>query len=134
MANGVENLERLKRRIEKLSDAAKTKMEKANALNSAEFEAKVNAIIPHTGDAKGGDLKATLTRERGETETGWKVSIGGPGAPYPLHLEAGHMGPGGKPVPAKPFWNPAKRVLRKRAEGRRNRALKQAVDDAKGTP
>lgn len=131
MANRVEGLERLKRRLETLSSAAKEQMAKANERNAREFHDKVAAIVPHTGDAKGGDLSSTLTLEKGETETGFIVAIGGPGAPYPAHVEFGHKGPDGKKVEAVPFWFPAKRVLKKRAQGRRNRALKTAVDEAK---
>lgn len=130
--NRTEGLERLQARIAKLSQAARDQMARANERNAQEFHDKVEAIVPHTGDDVGGDLRATLKMEKGETETGYIVSIGGPEAPYPLHLEAGHIGPDGKNVPATPFWYPARRVLRKRAQGRRTRALKQAVQDAKG--
>lgn len=129
--NRVEGLERLKARIAKLSEAARARMTSANEKNAQEFHDKVAAIVPQTNDKYGGDLKATLTMEKGETETGFLVSIGGKEAPYPLHLEVGHVGPDGKKVPATPFWYPAKRVLKRRAQGRRNRSLKQAVDDAK---
>lgn len=132
MANRVENLERLKAKIAMLSEAAKEQMAKANQKNAQEFHDKVASIVPHTGDDKGGDLKATLEMTNGETETGFIVAIGGPSAPYPAHLEHGHKAPDGTKVEATPFWYPAKRVLKKRHQGRRNRALKQAVDEAKG--
>jgi hypothetical protein len=132
MANRVERLEFLTKRIAKLSEAAKEQMAKANQKNAQEFHDKVAQIVPHTGDDKGGDLRATLTLEKGETETGFIVAIGGPSAPYPAHLEHGHAGPDGAKVEATPFWYPAKRVLKKRHQSRRSRALKQAVDDAKG--
>lgn len=131
MANRVEGLDRLKAKIAKLSQTARDQMTKANSKNADEFLAKVASIVPRSGDAKGGDLGATLVKEPGETETGFKVAIGGPDAPYPAHLEFGHIGPDGQKVEAVPYWYPAKRVLRKRFEGRRNRALKQAVDDSK---
>ena len=132
MVNKVENLERLKAKIAKLSEAAREKMRAANEKNAQEFKAKVASIVPESGDPKGGVLSQTLTMERGDTDTAYVVAIGGPQAPYPAHLEFGHMGRDGKKVAAVPFWYPAKRVLKKRAEGRRNRSLKQACDDAKG--
>ncbi|HYC66645.1 HK97 gp10 family phage protein [Brevundimonas sp.] len=131
MANEVQGLKRLQDRTQRLPEAAREQMRRANEKNASEFKAKVEAIVPHTGDDKGGDLRSTLVMAKTDNDTGYTVSIGGPEAPYPLHLEAGHMGPDGKPVPGKPFWNSAKRVLKKRAAARASRALNAAIRQAK---
>ena len=130
MANEVLGLKRLQDRTQRLPEAAREQMRKANERNASEFKAKVESIIPHTGDDRGGDLKSTLTMAKTDNDTGYTVSVGGPEAPYPMHLEAGHMGPGGKPVPGKPYWYPAKRVLKKRAAGRAGRALNATIKAA----
>lgn len=102
-------------------------MRKANQANADEFAGRVAAIIPR-GDPSNGNLVDTLVVRPGEeSETAVLVSIGGPGHIYPLHLEAGHRSKDGTHVPAKPFWNPAKRVMRKRARSRGARALSKAV-------
>lgn len=131
MGNEVLGLKRLQDRTQRLPEAARERMRRANEKNADEFKAKVESIIPHTGDDKGGDLKSTLVKEKLDNDTGYRVSVGGPEAPYPMHLEAGHMGPDGKPVPGKPYWNPAKQVVKKRARGRSARALNAAIRDAK---
>lgn len=133
MANEVLGLKRLQDRTQRLPELAREQMRRANERNATEFRDKVASIVPHSGDEKGGDLRSTLEMgraDRADNETGYFVSIGGPEAPYPMHLEAGHMAPGGKKVEAKPFWNPAKQVLKKRARGRAARALNKVVKDA----
>lgn len=132
MANGVQGLDRFKARLAQLSQAARAEMRKANDKNADEFLAKVAQIVPRSNDADGVELAETLEKVPGETETGVKVQIGGPGAPYPAHLEFGHMGPDGKKVEAVPFWYPAKRVLKKRARGRAARALSKAIKMTSG--
>lgn len=127
MANTrVEGFERLKARIKALPEAAKKELKIANERNAAEFEALVRSIIP-VGDPENGHLRDSLAKGAGETETGVLVTIGGPRAPYPLHLEAGHRNPDGSHTPAVPYWNPSKRVLRKKQKGRASRALNKAV-------
>jgi len=122
----VEGLERLKARVSALPEKAKAELRVANERNATEFEAMVRSIIP-TGDPANGHLKDSLVKGPGITETGVVVTIGGPQAPYPLHLEAGHRNADGTHTPAVPFWNPAKRVLRKKQKGRATRAMNKAV-------
>ena len=124
----VEGLERLKRRLADLSEAGRAEILKANQRNADEFADTVRKIIPK-GNPEDGNLVDTLEVKPGETETGVLVTIGGPDQPHPLHLEAGHRNPDGSHTPAKPYWNPAKRVLKKRARGRASRALNKAIKD-----
>ena len=126
MVNGVEGIKRLMDRTRQLPEDAREQMRIANENNAKEFMAKVASIIP----TEEGQLAATLEMKKTDNDTGYEVSVGGPAAPYPLHVEAGHMAANGKKVEAKPFWNPAKRVLKKRAASRANRALNKVVKDA----
>lgn len=116
-----------KRILETLPKATKDKMREANEKNATEFRDLVARTVPH-GHPESPNLGQTLTMGPAtRSEIGVAVSIGGPEAPYPLHLEAGHRTKQGKHVPGKPFWNPAKQVLKKRAKGRAARALTAAV-------
>jgi hypothetical protein len=100
-------------------------MRVANERNAKEFTALVARIIPR-GDPSNGNLVSTL-RQYSPGGIAQAVEIGGPNMPYPLHLEAGHRMPDGSHVPGKPFWNPAKRVLAKKAKGRAVRAERAAI-------
>lgn len=123
----VEGREELRRKLLSLFPAeAKKLMADANEKNANEFADRVRAIIP-TGDPEDGHLASTISLQ-GVGEIGQSVSIGSDAHPYPLHLEAGHRNPDGTMVPGKPYWNPTKRVFRRRARGRASRALRKAVD------
>lgn len=128
MATRVEGLERLRKRVlDRLPAELKAEIKKANDKSADEFMGTIRRIIPK-GDPKDGNLVDTLTKfEPRDSETGVGVSIGGADQPHPMHLEGGHRAPDGSHVPAKPFWNPAKRVLAKRIKGRATRAANKAV-------
>lgn len=120
----VVNLERFKQRVmQRLPAAARAEIRKANEANAREFKALVEKIVPRDE----GQLAATLAQSDGSTETAVQVSIGSAEHPYPLHLEAGHLAADGTHVAGKAFWNPARRVLRKKTRGRAGRALSKAV-------
>lgn len=132
MANRVENLDRLKRRaLSVLPAQAVQQLKKAHNTNADEFMGLVRQAIPEGDDRRDPHLIETLKKEdaAGST-TGVAVSIGGPEAPYPLHLEGGHRTASGSHVPAKPAWNPARQVIRKRAKSRSARAMNAAVKTA----
>jgi hypothetical protein len=130
-----ENLQRWRQKVlERFPDAAREQMRQANDKSADEFMATIRRIIPE-GDADAPELISTLEKRAGDAGFGGLgvvVSIGGPAAPYPLHLEAGHKARDGSHVPAKPFWNPAKRVTTKRHKGRAARALRKAVQITTG--
>lgn len=128
MANEVRGLDSLRAKIAKLPEEAKRLMREANEKNANEFKAKVLSIIP----TDEGELAASVEMTSGDTETSFQVAIGGPETPYPLHVEGGHMTKSGTLVPAKPFWNPAKRVTKKRAQSRAARALSKAAKSIAG--
>lgn len=135
MAKGrttVAGLTRLRKRVlDRYPDAAREEIKKANDRNADEFMGLVRRILVK-GDPRNGHLVDTLEKQDGE-DTGVIVTIGGPAAPYPLHLEGGHRAPDGSHVPAKPFWNPAKRVLRPKTRGRASRAMSKAAKIAAGS-
>jgi hypothetical protein len=128
MASRVEGLDRTRDRVlRRLPAAAREKVKAANDKNADEFMGLVRRAIPAV-EVEGREIHLidTLVKEE-VSETGFSVSIGGPQAPYPLHLEGGHRAADGSHVPAKPGWNPAKRVIRKRAKGRSARAMNAAL-------
>ena len=105
-------------------------MLKANLKNADEFERMVRMAIPK-GDAERGHLVDTLKQQQtGPARVA--VSIGGPEAPYPLHLEVGHKARDGSHVPGKPAWFPAKQVVKKRAHNRTVRAERAAIKKIAG--
>ena len=120
-----ERLQALRRKVlERLPAAAREETRRANDKSADEFMATIRRVMP-AGDELAPELISTLEKRPGEV--GVIVSIGGPQAPYPLHLEAGHKAPDGSHVPPKPFWNPSKAVVSKRHRGRARRALSKAV-------
>lgn len=130
MARGARTLglERLKAKIARLPPAAKARMAKANEQSAGDMAGTARLLLKR-GDPKGGHLEDTIRVEKGETETGYLTRVGGPGQPYPLHLEAGHKAADGSHVPPQPFWYPAKRKWAKAHKRKMGRVLQAAVDD-----
>jgi hypothetical protein len=118
----VKGLEALIAKWAKVPASVQAATHNANDQNALEFMSRVHAIIPR----EAGKLADTLVKEPGKTPTAVKVAIGGPGAPYPAHLEFGHRDGSGH-VPAKPFWFTTLRVNRKRFRGRGARAASTAI-------
>lgn len=124
-----EGLRRLSRRARILPAVGRAEIAAANDKSADDFVALVRRIIPK-GDTEQPELESTLAKQAGSAEdgeTGVTVSIGGPQAPYPLHLEGGHRAANGKHVPGRPFWNPARQVTNKRHKSRAARALRKAI-------
>jgi hypothetical protein len=121
-------LERAMARALALPVALRETAAAANKDNANEFASAVARIIPIDDDPHhdGEHLVATLAVTPGKTATGTDVTIGGPDAPYPAHLEFGHMDHG-KHVPAKPYWFTTLRVLKARFRARWSRAMNKAV-------
>jgi hypothetical protein len=101
----------------------------ANLKNASEFTALVRSAVPQDPKSRGGHLAATIA-QTSVGRVGVQVSIGDSTHPYPAHLEFGHRSRGGEHVPAKSFWYPAKRVLKKRAHTRILRAQRAAIKAA----
>jgi hypothetical protein len=114
--------------LERLPQAAKDAMREANEKSADDMIAMVKRSLSGLGDEKAPELDSTLEKRPAAADgLGVEVTIGGPNAPYPLHLEAGHKAPDGSHVPPKPFWNPAKQLVSKRHKGRARRALSKAI-------
>lgn len=130
MASRVEGLQQFRQRaLQRFPAEAREAMKDANQKSADEFAATVRRILPK-GDTLAPELASTLEVRDGDAAFGGLgvvVTIGGPEAPYPLHLEAGHKARDGSPVPGKPFWNPAKRLVSKKHKGRAARALRKAI-------
>lgn len=130
MASRTEGLQRFRQKaLSRFPKAAQDAMREANDKTADEFMATVRQILPE-GDDKAPELVSTLEKRPGDAEFGGLgvvVTIGGPKAPYPLHLEAGHKAADGSHVPAKPYWNPAKQRAAKKHKGRAARALRKAI-------
>ena len=105
------------------------RMKAANKKSADEFMALVKLAVPRDPEAKNGQLVDTV-REDDTGPVRVEVSIGDAAHPYPAHLEFGHRSRGGTHVPAKPYWYPAKRVLKKRAHNRILRAERTAIKAA----
>lgn len=131
------DLDRLRAKVlGKLPAAAKSKLKAANVKNADDFFGRVQPLIPREDGSdprrSPGTLASTLTKgEQGEL--GAFVALGGPAAPYALHLEAGHRTKNGATVPPKRFWNPVRRLMRKTARSRQTRAIREAAKIAAGS-
>lgn len=121
----VTGLDSLDAKLSKLPQLMKEKVKAANEQNALEFMSTVASLIP-LGEREP-HLVSTLEMGPAKTPLGVSVSIGGPAAPYPAHLEFGHMSPGGVHVHAEPFWFTTFRVLRKKFRGRQTRAASAAI-------
>jgi len=115
-------LESLTAKLARIPPGVQAAAQGANDANALDFEQKVASIIP----VKDGTLVSTLTKGPGKKPLSVQVSIGGPEAPYPAHLEFGQMDHG-KHVRAEPFWFPTLRVMRKRFRDRASRAASAAI-------
>lgn len=124
----VEGLARLKAHIARLTPEARKEMADLNADTARRFANAVRVDLPR-GDPAHGHLEDTLHWRKGETDTGYLVSVGGPGQPYPLHLEVGHKAPDGSHVPPTPFWYANRRAAVKKHKAARRKLLRTIVID-----
>jgi hypothetical protein len=131
------------RKVLALPDVVAKAAAKANNDNALDFMQQAAARIPksssddHEG-ARAEHLINSLQKTSGggpgwsgdgQRQTGLAVtvSIGGPEAPYPMHLEGGHMAKNGKHVPGKPFWFPTIRVNKRKWKARRSSTVRAAI-------
>lgn len=125
----VVNIERLQARFAALPAAIRAAAMRAAEENADEFVSLITRTVPKGEDAGKGNERLVDTLQKGPSKLGFgvRVTIGGPEAPYPAHLEFGHMTKGGKHVPAKPFWYPARRILKKKQRDRISRRVRDAI-------
>lgn len=129
----VEGLERLRAKVlERLPAEAKRAIAEANQKNAHDMAALVLRTIPRGNPADGALADSVGVVEGAQGDGAYLTTIGSAKTPYVLHLEAGHRNADGTHTPGKPFWNPSKRVVKKRARGRAARALTKAVKAVTG--
>jgi len=125
------NLARMRARVLALAGPeSEAAMLKANTGRAKLMAQTVRSALPR-GDPANGNLVDTLASHV-ISSTGVEVAIGGPGAPYPLHLEVGHRARDGTHVRGKPFWFPAKRVTKKSSLSRIVRVERAAIKKITG--
>lgn len=112
-----------------LPQKLKDDLREANDHNADEFMDRIRSVIPR-GDPDDGNLVDSLSKRAGDrSEMAVIVSIGDAQHKHPMHLEGGHRNADGSHTPAKPFWNPTKRVMAKGIKARASRALRQAIKE-----
>lgn len=124
----VKNLDKLIAKFNAMPSAVREAAHDADDKNSAEFFELVTRTVPKGYEVSGQNsrLVETLRRIPGRLGAGFAVMIGDDESPYPAHLEYGHMDHGVH-VPAKPFWWPAVRILKKKFNARRARMVRLAL-------
>lgn len=136
MADGVtctiKGLDRRLHALQALGPAGIAAVKAANEVNAREFASAVAQVVPVGDDEKreGARLASTIQVLPGKWSTSMQVSIGGPEAPYALHLEAGHMTKSGKHVPGRPYWWTTMRLHYRQYRARTARAVNLAVKRA----
>lgn len=117
---------RLAAKVARLPAAVAEALKAVNGQNAEEFAQRVRAVIP-VDDAASVHLAETVRTEPGKSPLARRAVVGGPEAPYPAHLEYGHIGPGGVHVAPRPFWWPTWREGKRRFKGRASRAASKAI-------
>lgn len=112
-----QGLASLEAKLTRIPQAVRDSQKAANDQNALDFMQHVAAIIP----VEQGALVASLEKGDGATPLSTYVKIGSAEAPYPAHLEFGHMDHGTH-VRAKPFWFTTLRSMRRRFSSRSSRA------------
>lgn len=119
--------DRLEAKLARLPEAVKASQLDVNNQCALDFMQRVLSIIPRGGPDPG-RLAGTLVKEPGtKSPLAVQVAVGGPAAPYPAHLEFGHMAHGDTHVPAEPFWFTTLRLNRKRYKAMRTKAGTKAL-------
>jgi HK97 gp10 family phage protein len=118
----VKNLERWNAAVAKMAEAPKAAINEVLEKNSGEFADRLRNNIPK----ESGDLATTIVDAKGPKALSRVVSVGNSEHPYAAALEFGHMDKGVH-VPAKPFFFPLLRVMRKKLRSRMRRVIKKAA-------
>ncbi len=113
-----------KRIIQMLPRDAVLKQREVNEQNAGDFFDLVESVIPRDRGKLAGTLKKRASLF---SPTATEVTIGGPEAPYPLHLAAGHRAADGSHVPPEDFWFAPLYLVKKRTKARSARALNAVV-------
>ncbi|HEY1750323.1 MAG TPA: hypothetical protein VGG29_03615 [Caulobacteraceae bacterium] len=127
-----QGLDSLSAKLARIPGSVQAAVKGADDHNATDFMQQVEARIPrakpedHEG-ARPEHLVQTLAKSDGPGPMAVTVSIGGPEAPYPMHLEGGHMAKNGRHVQGEPFWFPTLRINKRRFQSRRASAVRAAL-------
>ena len=150
MATRVDGLERLRRKLRRLPDAARAEIAKAMEQSAAEIVALAKSLVPVDsgdlrdsigwtwGDAPQGSITLGTVRQSGSGAGNMVITVyaGNSEAFYARWVEfgtsphtnegmfAGSHNPG---TPARPYFYPAYRALRRRVRGRVTRAVNRSA-------
>lgn len=136
MATRVRGLDRLKRKLRRLPDAAREEIAKAMEKSANEIVALAKSLAPvdsgdlqmsinwNWGDAPRGSKVLGTVREEGRGKGNMVITIfaGGSDAYHARWVEFGN-----KNMAAQPFFYPAYRALRRRAKSRVTRAITKSA-------
>lgn len=136
MATRIQGVDRLKRKLRALPDAAREEIAKAMEQSANEIVALMKSLVPVDtgdaqmsiswtwGDAPKGSMVLGKVRQGGKGAGNLVITIfaGGGEAFHARFLEFGT-----KNMPARPFFYPAWRALRKRTRGRTTRAINKSA-------
>lgn len=136
MATKVQGMDRLKRKLRALPEAARAEIAKAMEQSANEIVALMKSLVPVDtgdaqmsiswtwGDAPKGSMVLGKVRQGGRGAGNLVITIfaGGGDAFYARFLEFGT-----KNMPARPFFYPSWRALRRRVRGRTTRAINKSA-------
>ena len=136
MATRIQGVDRLKRKLRALPDAAREEIAKAMEQSANEIVALMKSLVPVDtgdaqmsiswtwGDAPKGSMVLGKVRQGGKGAGNLVITIfaGGGEAFYARFLEFGT-----KSMPARPFFYPSWRALRRRVRGRTTRAINKSA-------
>lgn len=114
----IEGLERLRRKIAALPEAAKQEIKAALDESADELMAMQQRLVP----VDEGDLRKSIEKADGRHELQVLVRVGGPRAHHARFVEFGTQ-----KMSARPFFFPSYRASRKRIKSRVNRATRKAA-------
>ncbi|HVV94831.1 MAG TPA: HK97-gp10 family putative phage morphogenesis protein [Hyphomicrobiales bacterium] len=122
MASGVQNLDRLKRKIAQLPPVARERAAVALNKNADELvSAQKQLAEVHR---RSGATVDSIHKEPGDTDLRVRVVAGGPSAYWAIYEEFGTV-----KMPAKPFFLPPYREMQQRFARRVKTAWRKAVQD-----
>jgi HK97 gp10 family phage protein len=131
MTAGLQGLDAWRKRLDALPQDIKAELATEVARSAEDVATLARAFVP----VETGDLRATITVEPGDTETGKKVTAGFPARFVEFgtkpHIAGGKFKGARHPgTAARPFMFAAFRILRRAIRFRMSRAVRRAVKGA----
>lgn len=128
----VEGMEALRAKLAAISTAARQGMAEAINAGADELVETAKAACPtdETLESHPGELRESIHKNDGAHELQVRVVADAQDAKghyYGAHVELGHRTPDGGAVPAKPFFYPSWRLVKRRVKARIARAITRAA-------